>query len=48
MEIDETKIKHDIEKKNKFFINFKTMHFIWIQNSKKPPDGETYDNFFLI
>ena len=29
-----------------FFINFKTAHFIWIQNSKKPPVGETYGNFF--
>ena len=25
----------------KFFINFKTTHFIWIQNSKKPPVKET-------
>ena len=24
-----------------FFINFKCTHFIWIQNSKKLPVGET-------
>ena len=32
----------------KFFINFKTTNFIWIQNSKKPPVGKPMAIFLKI